>query len=79
MRDALRVSCPVLVCVCDADATTPPAPAEQMAQNAPRGEVVHYPIGHFDIYRGEAFERAVTDQVAFLQRVLAPREQAVAA
>ncbi len=79
VRDALRVSCPVLVCVCDADATTPPAPAEQMGRNAPRGEVVHYPIGHFDIYRGEAFERAVTDQVAFLQRVLAPREQAVAA
>ena len=31
-----------------------------MAQNAPRGEVVRYPIGHFDIYVGEAFERAVS-------------------
>ena len=51
----------------------------QMAQNAPRGEIVRYPIGHFDIYLGEAFERAVADQVAFLQRVLAPREAAVAA
>lgn len=79
VRDALRVSCPVLVCVCDDDATTPPAPALQMAQNAPRGEVVRYPIGHFDIYLGESFERAVGDQVAFLQRVLAPRESAVAA
>mgnify|MGYP001198262841 CR=1 FL=1 len=79
IRDALRVSCPVLVCVCDDDATTPPAPAAQMGRNAPRGEVVHYPIGHFDIYRGEAFERAVADQVEFLQRVLARREQAVAA
>jgi fermentation-respiration switch protein FrsA (DUF1100 family) len=79
VKDALRVTCPVLVCVCDADQTTPPGPATQMGQNAPRGEVVHYPIGHFDIYRGDAFERAITDQVAFLQRVLAPRAQSVAA
>jgi len=79
VKDAARVACPLLVCVCDADATTPPAPALQMAQNAPRGEIVRYPIGHFDIYVGEAFERAVGDQVAFLERVLAPRESAVAA
>jgi len=78
VKDALRVSCPVLVCVCDADATTPPAPALQMALNAPRGEVARYPIGHFDIYLGEAFERAAEDQVAFLQRVLLPQGSAVA-
>jgi len=79
VKDAARVACPLLVCVCDGDATTPPEPAVQMAQNAPRGEIVRYPIGHFDIYVGEAFERAIEDQVAFLQRVLAPRESAVAA
>ena len=79
VRDAVRVAAPLLVCVCDRDATTPPEPALQMAQNAPRGEIVRYPIGHFDIYLGEAFERAIEDQVAFLQRVLAPRESAVAA
>ena len=69
----------MLVCVCDDDATTPPGPAVRMAQNAPRGEVVRYPIGHFDIYLGEAFERAVGDQLAFLERVLAPRASPVAA
>jgi fermentation-respiration switch protein FrsA (DUF1100 family) len=79
VKDATRVACPLLVCVCDADETTPPGPALQMAQNAPRGEVVRYPIGHFDIYLGEHFERAIEDQVAFLQRVLAPRESEVAA
>ncbi len=79
VKDAIRVACPLLVCVCDADETTPPEPAVQMAQNAPRGEIVRYPIGHFDIYVGDAFERAIEDQVAFLQRVLAPRESAVAA
>ena len=79
VRDATRVAAPLLVCVCDADATTPPGPALQMAQNAPRGEIVRYPIGHFDIYVGDAFERAIEDQVRFLERVLAPRESAVAA
>ena len=79
VKDAARVACPLLICVCDADQTTPPEPAVQMAQNAPRGEIVRYPIGHFDIYVGEAFERAIEDQVAFLERVLAPRESAVAA
>ncbi len=77
VKDAQRVACPVLICVCDADQTTPSGPAAQMGRSAPRGEVVHYPIGHFDIYVGDAFERAVTDQVEFLQRVLVPREQAV--
>ncbi|HEY5143893.1 MAG TPA: alpha/beta fold hydrolase [Solirubrobacteraceae bacterium] len=69
---ARAVTAPLLVCVCDADETTPPAPAVQMALNAPRGEVVHYPIGHFDIYTGADFERAITDQLAFLERVLTP-------
>jgi hypothetical protein len=30
----------------------------------------YYPIGHFDIYRDEYFERAVTEQIAFLKKHL---------
>lgn len=72
IRKAREVACPLLVCACDEDATTPAGPAVQMAQNAPRGEVVRYRIGHFEIYTGEHFERAVGDQLAFLRRVLTP-------
>jgi hypothetical protein len=36
------------------------------AAGAPRGELVRYPIAHFDIYTGEWFERAVADQTEFL-------------
>ncbi len=79
VTQAANVRCPLLVCVCDRDATTPPGPAAQMAQNAPRGEVAHYPIGHFDIYTGDDFERAVSDQLAFLERALRPAEVAVPA
>jgi pimeloyl-ACP methyl ester carboxylesterase len=64
------IECPVLYCVADADAVTPPSLAIAAAQRTPRSELVRYPIGHFDIYVGEWFERAATDQTAFLRRVL---------
>jgi fermentation-respiration switch protein FrsA (DUF1100 family) len=44
--------------------------ALRYSATAPRGEVKRYPIGHFDIYRGEPFERAVRDQTEFLLRHL---------
>ena len=76
---ACKVACPLLVQVGDRDETTPPEPAIKMAGNAPKGELKRYPYGHFDPYVGEAFERFVTDQVEFLQRVLVPQAAAVAA
>jgi uncharacterized protein len=79
VRSAANVACPLLVCVCEGDTTTPPGAAIKMGERAPRGEVVRYPIGHFEIYVGEHFERAVADQTAFLQRHLAPVTPAVAA
>ena len=67
---ASKVRCPLFVAICDRDETTPPEPAAKLAEKAPRGELVRYPIGHFDIYWGDAFERAVADQLEFLQRHL---------
>lgn len=65
-----RIPCPLLICACDEDQTTPPGPAVTAAERAPRGELKRYPIGHFDIYLGEDFERAVADQTEFLVRHL---------
>ena len=67
-RKAGALRCPLLVCVADDDAITPPAPAVRMAEVAPRGELRRYPIGHFDIYTGAEFEAAVADQTEFLVR-----------
>ena len=67
-RKAPKLTMPLLVCVCDDDATTPPASAVKAGRRAPRGEVRHYPYGHFDIYNDPAVK---ADQVAFLQRVVA--------
>jgi fermentation-respiration switch protein FrsA (DUF1100 family) len=68
---AKRVTVPLLVQVMTDDVVTPPGPARKAARRAPLGELVEYPGGHFDIYLGEPFERAVGDQIAFLDRHLA--------
>jgi dienelactone hydrolase len=70
-----RIRCPLLVCVADEDLVTPPGPAALAARRAPRGELRHYPIGHFDVYLGDAFERAVSDQLEFLGRHLLTDER----
>lgn len=67
-RQAAEVRCPILFCVCEHDSVAPAPRTLQHAQRAPRGETITYPIGHFDIYVGEPFERAIADQLAFLRR-----------
>jgi poly(3-hydroxyalkanoate) synthetase len=69
-RSAARVACPALFCVCDRDAVAPSSATVRFAQAAPRGEIKHYPVGHFAIYVGEPWERAVADQTGFLMRHL---------
>jgi len=70
-RSAAKIACPVLFCVCDDDAVAPATATLKYAEAAPRGEIKRYPVGHFDIYVGEAWERAVADQTEFLSRCLA--------
>lgn len=69
-RLARNVRCPALWCVTDQDTLCPADNTVKWASTAPRAEIKRYPIGHFDIYLGENFERAVTDQTEFLTRHL---------
>lgn len=69
-RDAGKVRCPILFQVATEDHITPPKPAIAAAERAPAGELLTYPVRHFDIYQGEAFERALADQLGFLKRHL---------
>jgi pimeloyl-ACP methyl ester carboxylesterase len=69
-RYAARLSCPALFCVCDADSVAPSGPTLRYAARAPHAEIVRYPIGHFALYFGDDFERALSDQLAFLRRHL---------
>jgi pimeloyl-ACP methyl ester carboxylesterase len=74
-RRAAKVACPVLFCVGDDDLVARPQVAVEAAQRAPRGELRRYPIGHFDPYDGEPFERIVSDQLEFLVRHLRPEDK----
>jgi len=69
-RHADQIAAPILFAIAQDDAITPPVLARAAAARAPHAEVRSYPGGHFDIYLGAAFERAVADQVEFLTRHL---------
>lgn len=80
-RRAGQVRCPLQVLVLPDDLVTPAAPARRMADRAPAGELVDLGPGlaHFDVYTGDAFERAVDAQTEFLERSLGLAEPLVAA
>lgn len=69
-RSAKKLSCPALFCVCGTDTVAPARATLRHVEKAPRGEVLLYPYGHFDIYLGDAFETVIADQLAFLRRVV---------
>ncbi|MEZ0384254.1 alpha/beta hydrolase [Mycobacterium sp. pW045] len=72
VASASRVRCPALVQVGDQDRIAPPE-AATVAATRMRAVVHHYPCDHFDVYPGAGWhERAVKDQIAFLQRILIP-------
>ncbi len=71
VKYASKVTCPVLLQICDNDKLLPPEPAVETARIlGDKATVKHYPIGHFDIYSGENFLNSVKDQVAFFKSVL---------
>ena len=67
-RAAARVKAPHLYCICEHDSVAPAKAAHSAAARSPRAEVRSYPMGHFDVYVDEPFERAVADQTDFLVR-----------
>jgi uncharacterized protein len=64
-----QIRCPILVQIADRDSVAPPAAARAAAWKAKGHVQVHeYPIAHFDIYVGDGRERAISDQLRFLNR-----------
>jgi len=52
----------------DDDDVAPASAAVKAAERLPNAEVRHYPVGHFDVYRGEALGQSLEDQLDFLSR-----------
>ena len=71
VNHARNVNCPVLLQICDRDEITPMSASEETARRlGENAEVIHYPLGHFDIYFGNNFEKSVNDQLAFFRKHL---------
>jgi fermentation-respiration switch protein FrsA (DUF1100 family) len=70
IRLASRVSCPLLICICEDDQLTSPQAALKTAEVAPHAEVLRYPGDHFNMYFSPIFEQVVTAQRDFLVRHL---------
>lgn len=69
---AARLPCPALFCIADQDSLAAAQQTVKLAARGARNEIEQYPIGHFDIYVGDDWERAVADQTEFLVRTLKP-------
>ena len=66
-RSAARVLCPALILIAERDSILSARASEQAANRMPQAVPVVLPLGHFDIYTGEAFEAAVEMQAEFLE------------
>ena len=64
-----NVQCPVLIQICDHDSLAPVS-VETEKELRKYAEVKHYPIGHFNIYLGDNFEKSVSDQLEFFKKNL---------
>lgn len=64
-----NVQCPILIQICEHDSLAP-IRAETAKELEKYAEVKHYPIGHFDIYTGNDFEKSVSDQLVFFKKHL---------
>jgi pimeloyl-ACP methyl ester carboxylesterase len=74
IHSAAKVRCPALIQVADRDTVTSVKAVDETAKRlGGRAELQHFDCGHFDIYLGEVFERAVQQQIAFVGRVLGKR------
>jgi fermentation-respiration switch protein FrsA (DUF1100 family) len=69
-----KINCPVLLQVCEHDIALPQQVVEKAVTLLRQyAKVISYPIGHFDIYRGENLARAADDQANFFKEHLVDR------
>ena len=65
---AEKVQCPVLILVCEKDEILSPVSHVKVEKALGEKAIVRrFPIGHFDIYQGEHFTKAVLEMVEFLR------------
>jgi pimeloyl-ACP methyl ester carboxylesterase len=68
IKKVASIQAPTFYAICENDTVAPASAAQKAALATPRGAAKLYDIGHFDIYVGDAFETAISDQIAFLRQ-----------
>ena len=67
-RSAAKVSAPTLLIACLRDTVAPVKPTLKYAKQLKQGSLIELDTGHFDIYRGEWFEKVVAIQLDWLSK-----------
>jgi len=69
LKSSEKVKCPALFQICENDDIMAPDSHHKIAGIlGERVEIIMNPIGHFDIYFSEYFEKSVREQIKFLKR-----------
>ena len=67
---AKKINCPILLLLCENDnINSADSPEEIEAILGNKLKIVKYPIGHFDIYTGEYFEKTINEQILFIKNI----------
>jgi len=71
LETAEKVNCAVLLLLCEKDNINSADSHEEIeAILGNKLKIIKYPIGHFEIYAGEYFENAISEQVSFIQSII---------
>ena len=74
VRHAAQVKCPALIIACMKDSVASAHAATEVAERmGAKARLIELPIGHFDVYLGQWFERSSREQAAFFELALASR------
>lgn len=70
IKRARKVRCPAMVILGEKDSLIKPAAVERAASRMREVTLVHLPVGHFDVYTGEWFQKVSETQADFFVRHL---------
>jgi len=69
-KSAEKISCPILFYLCEGDNLSLPNAHTKIEKIlGEKAKFIKYPIGHFDIYFGEYFEKSIAEQISFISDI----------
>jgi len=67
---AAQISCPVLIICAENDSLNPAKAVEKCASKCKSATIISLPVGHFEVYFGDSFEKVSEMEAKFLAREL---------